>query len=489
MQVNPQTATMNSVGETVQFKALGTYLTGSSSGVQDVTNQVTWASSDPNVGTINSSGLATAVAGGSTTITASMESSAGTLVAASASLTVSASAVARDLTSITIVPSSQNVLTIGEPIQFTAIGNYSASPTSLDLTGQVTWKSSDVSVASINPAGLAIGNSTGTATIIASATAKSAAIISGTATVTVSPTAVARGLTSITIIPSSQSVVSVGEPTQFIAIGNYNGSPTTQDLTTQATWRSSDVNVATINSAGQPQPGLASAVNGGTTTITASFTGNSGAVVTGIATLSVSANAVVRDLTSITIIPSSQVVQAIPGESAQYVAIGSYSGTPTTVDLTHVVTWQSSDLAVGTINSNGYATANNLGVVTITASALSNSGNIIIGSATFQVQANAGNGSILPTLTVYEVGFGSGRVDGNPAPPSPPPGEIACTRSTDSTACTGYYPLGTIVTLTATPDAGSSFGGWSANCTPITATSCQIVMNNNQPVGVIFNKP
>jgi hypothetical protein len=582
MQVNPQTATATYVGETVQFQALGQYLTGNSSAVQDVTNQVTWVSSTPGVATINSSGVATAVAGGSTTITASMESSAGTLVGATAiltvsptavprdlvsvtiipsnqnlttvgepvqftaignyseapatvditsqatwnssdtsvatinsalglatsvsggtttitasakgnsgatiigtaTLTVSASAVPRDLVSITVIPSDQNLTMIGEPVQFTAIGNYSASPTTIDLTGtgQVTWKSSDTNVATISTGGLAASVSGGTTTITASATAKSGATIIGTATLTVSASAVPRDLTSITIIPNSQSVVSVGEPAQFIAIGNYNASPTTQDLTNQVIWRSSDVSVATINSAG-----LSSPVSGGTATIIARATAQSGAVITGIATLSVSANAVVRDLTSITIIPNNQTVNDL-GESAQFIAVGNYSGTPKTVDLTDVVTWQSSDLQVVTINSTGFATSNHndTGTATITASALSNSGNLIVGSATFT--NNGSGGSLLPTLTLFELGAGSGTVVSS-ATATTQAGLITCNRTSASSVCTAYYPVGTTVTLTPTPDAGSSFGGWSANCTPVTATSCQVVMNSDEPVGVIFNKP
>jgi hypothetical protein len=46
------------------------------------------------------------------------------------------------------------------------------------------------------------------------------------------------------------------------------------------------------------------------------------------------------------------------------------------------------------------------------------------------------------------------------------------------------------VTLTATPDAGSEFGGWSANCisVPGDQTKCTIIMNNNDTVGAIFNQ-
>jgi len=277
-------------------------------------------------------------------------------------------------------------------------------------------------------------------------------------------------------------VTSVGETNQFIAIGNYSNGAPTQNLTTQATWQPSDVTVATINSTG-----LATAVSGGSTTIEASFKANSGALITGIATLSVSANAVTRDLTSITIIPSSQTVD-VAGESAQFIAIGNYSGSPTTVDLTNQVTWQSSILDVATINSTGLAiAANNAGITTITASATANSGATIVGTAELtQALVEPPVPVLLPTLTVFELGAGSGTVVSS-ATATTQAGLITCPSTSAANSCTASFPLGTTVTLTATAADGSTFGGWSANCTPVTATSCEVVMNVNEPVAAIFN--
>lgn len=55
------------VGTTQQFTATGTY---SDSSTQNITASVTWSPSSTGVATVNSSGLATAIAAGSTTITA-----------------------------------------------------------------------------------------------------------------------------------------------------------------------------------------------------------------------------------------------------------------------------------------------------------------------------------------------------------------------------------------------------------------------------------
>jgi hypothetical protein len=73
-----------SVGTTVQFTATGTY---SDSTTKDITSSVSWTSSRTTVATINTSGLATTHAQGTTTITATSGSTAGTTT-----LTVTASA-------------------------------------------------------------------------------------------------------------------------------------------------------------------------------------------------------------------------------------------------------------------------------------------------------------------------------------------------------------------------------------------------------------
>ena len=69
--VNPSIA----VGATQQFTATGTYSDGST---QDLTSSVIWSSSSTPVATVATSGLATAVAAGSTTITATSGSITGT---------------------------------------------------------------------------------------------------------------------------------------------------------------------------------------------------------------------------------------------------------------------------------------------------------------------------------------------------------------------------------------------------------------------------
>jgi hypothetical protein len=82
--------------------------------------------------------------------------------------------------------------------------------------------------------------------------------------------------------------------------------------------------------------------------------------------------------------------------------------------------------------------------------------------------------STLYTLTVSKSGTGTGTVTSSPS-------GIDC-----GSDCSGSYDQGTIVTLTATPDAGSTFGGWSGACSG--TGSCSITMNSNQTITATFNQ-
>lgn len=87
IEITPSTATAD-VGTTVQFIATGVYTHGSHpQTTQNITNQVTWSSSEVSVATIDSGGLATAVGSGTTNIIATASSSSGP-VTGTASLTV-----------------------------------------------------------------------------------------------------------------------------------------------------------------------------------------------------------------------------------------------------------------------------------------------------------------------------------------------------------------------------------------------------------------
>jgi hypothetical protein len=102
-------------------------------------------------------GLATGVSAGSATITALFAGLSGNATLAVTSAT---------LTSITVTPADPTIA-LGGTEQFTATGNFSDDSTE-DLTDQVAWTSSDVSVAAIKADGSAsTAGQTGSTTITA----------------------------------------------------------------------------------------------------------------------------------------------------------------------------------------------------------------------------------------------------------------------------------------------------------------------------------
>jgi hypothetical protein len=250
MTVSPTNPTVNQF-LTQQFTATGHYTDGSA---QTLTS-VTWSSGTTAVATITASGLATAVLGGTSTITAT----SGT-ISASTLLTVNPVS----LQSITVTPANPSSPR-GTTLQFTATGTYSDGQVK-DVSPQVTWASDTTSVATISTSGLSTANNLGTSNIAASF-----AGISGSTTLTVT----AAVLQSIAITPTSPSVAE-SLTKQLTATGTYSDA-TTQDLTSQVTWTSATSSVATVSSGG-----VASGVSAGTSLIRAA----SGSI-SGTATLTV----------------------------------------------------------------------------------------------------------------------------------------------------------------------------------------------------------
>ena len=145
-----------SLGAADQFVATGNF-TGS--GSQDLTTSVAWNSSAPGIATISNApgtqGMATSVAQGASTITATLNSISG-----STNLTVAPP----PLVSIAVNPSSGTV-PVGRAMQFHATGTYADNSTK-DLTSSATWTSSVVTVAAIGAnTGMASAASTGQTTI------------------------------------------------------------------------------------------------------------------------------------------------------------------------------------------------------------------------------------------------------------------------------------------------------------------------------------
>jgi Big-like domain-containing protein len=155
-----------------QLTATGTFADGTS---QNVTGAVKWTSSTSSVATVNngstSRGVLTAIAPGSTTVTALL-----TGIVGSANITVTNTSI----TSIAVAPQSSSI-TLGSSQQFTATASISDG-SSQDITRFAKWTSSDPNVAIVSPAGAAATAGTGTTTVSASMNG-----VTGQAILTVNP--------------------------------------------------------------------------------------------------------------------------------------------------------------------------------------------------------------------------------------------------------------------------------------------------------------
>ena len=179
----PGIEVLTAAGQTAQYTAFAQEQMGSGPmTTANVTNSVTWLTSNPNVATINSSGLATAVGAGYVEITAVASDGA---IAASDLTVILNTTTTQSIPSITILPGEAAETFIGETTQFTATGNLTGVGGAQNLTTQVTWLSSNAQVATINSSGLATATGAGTTMIIAQSGGLSS---SAMVTVTISTT-------------------------------------------------------------------------------------------------------------------------------------------------------------------------------------------------------------------------------------------------------------------------------------------------------------
>ena len=529
------------VGQTAQFTAVGTFGNANHATTGPVASGVTWISSAPAVATISSSGLATAVGSGTTTITATAAAFNGSATS-TATLTVTGSSggtAGGTITSIAIIPNSQTVTAPGQTTQFIAIGSTSSGAT-VNLSNQVAWSSSSIQIATIGATtGLATAVGQGSDAITAIYTNPTGgSVVTGTATFTVSGGS-SQKYTAISITPTAQALSASGQTTQLVALGTSGSTGLLQNVTTSSLiqWTSSIPSIASVSPSG-----LVTGLSPGNDTITAILTNPDGTVVTNSATVAVSVTPAPEPLLSLTIIPSSISVGDI-GDTGQFLAIGTYATAPYVRDLTNSpdLTWISSfpnDFPVDTNSGGnsgataGIVTAYASGSATIIAEATNPAdGTIQTATATFNCPLGLPNpngdpptpGSctgagpaLLATLTVYQEGLNgpttNDPINGNWLITAPSatgvPNVLHCGPGwaktpnpatpgldyTTGSVCTITYPLNTVVTLTAPAQSGVTFGGWSYNCTgtaPVTAAgpnSCTVTLTTeNDTVGAIFN--
>jgi uncharacterized protein YjdB len=303
------------VGDTQQFVATGLRSDGTT---VDVTSVATWSSDDGAVAQV-SAGLVTAAGAGTTLVTAStggVTSPGGTVVVSTT-----------PLQSIAVTPASASIPK-GTTQAFTATGTFTDGATAV-LTAVVGWSSSAAAIASIDDVGVATGNQTGSADIAAEVNG----ITSPPAVLTVTP----AEITAVAVTPTSAQVAK-GRAQAFVATATYTDG-TQGPVTTQATWASDDVTVATLDSSG-----VATAVGEGAAQVTAT----AGGFTSPPATLTVTP----AELDLIVVSPGSASIAL--GQSQAFTATGHYSDA-STQDFTSVASWTSSAPAVASISGPGTA--------------------------------------------------------------------------------------------------------------------------------------
>ena len=444
----PNAQSVSAPGQTSQFLAIATTSAGST---VDVTSQVAWVSSSPQIATIGiNSGLATAVGAGTATITALYNNNGATLTA-TASFTVS-SGTQEQFTAVKIIPGSQSISASGQTGQFIALATSGATGLDQDVTDspQLKWESSIPSIATVSSGlaggnGLATGISQGTSTITALLTNADKTVVSDSASVTVTLTPAPEPLLSLTIIPDSITVDDLLGQGQFLAIGTYSTPPTVRDLTNSVTWLTSAPNIFPVNSngtgslSGGANAGIVTAYGIGSATIIAEAIDKTGNIQTATATFSCPLVMPVYDLENRVVNSPS----CYPGSEAQ------------------------SLLSTLTVYNEGLNTTDWL----VTAPSATGTPNVL----------HCGPGSSAAGLG------GSVCVATYPSP-------------------FGAAPVVTSVILeaqSAGPAPAAQFGGWSYNCLPSTANGtlltappyytaqgpnyCVITLTQDDTVGVIFN--
>jgi len=324
------------LGQTVQFVATAFYNDGTSS---DETKLAAWSSSNGGVASIDTKGHVASISMGSTTIVARING-----IVSSAALTVSQAA----MVAITVTPSSSS-LALGTSAQLKATAIFTDSTTH-DVTGLMTWETSDPNIASVSSTGLATSKSIGKVSITVSAGSLNAS----------SQLAVTAATLVSLSIRQDRSTIPLGTAAQFSAQGIYSDG-STRDLTSSVSWSSSPQGVVNINASG-----YTTGLRIGTATIDAKSAG-----VTSAGALTVSA----AQLTSIAI--NSGALTLPLGSFQQMTATGAYTD-GSTHDLTTAVAWSSVSGQIASISNSGIVGAKALGTAIISAAASAISGNTTV---------------------------------------------------------------------------------------------------------------
>ncbi|MEM9141477.1 MAG: Ig-like domain-containing protein [Bacteroidota bacterium] len=287
---------------------------------------VSWISSDENIASVDSSGLVTAVALGSATITVTTNDG-GFLDTTE----VTVAPVPISVTGVNLLPETAEVV-IGETQQLdTEVLPSDATDSS------VTWTSNDESIATVDPSGLVTAVAEGSAIITVTTNDGG---FQDTSEITVTaPIAV----TGVDLLPDTATIL-LGDTQQL------NAEVLPSNATdTSVTWASSDESIATVDSSGLV---TAVALGSATITVTTDDGGFQDASELNVAPVPIS-------VTAISLSPETATMST--GGMQQLIAEVLPSDATDTL-----VTWASSDESIATVDSSGLVTAVALGSATIT---------------------------------------------------------------------------------------------------------------------------
>lgn len=308
------------VGQTLQLSAATASATG-----QTLTGRVvTWTSSASSVASVSSTGLVSAVAAGTATITATSEGRTATV-----QITVSAIPVAL----VRVTPSTETIAS-GQTSQLAAQA-FDAAGNVLNRT--VSWATDQPNVATVSQTGLVTAVNAGVARITASVGS-----VSGTSTVTVTAVPVA----SLTISPNGGSIA-VGARLQLTATAKDAAGVTLPNR--QVTWISGATSIATVT-----QAGLVTAIGPGSATIFAASEGIAAQVNVTVSNIAVAA---------VRVTPATGSMQQ--GQSIQLAATALDANN--NVLTGRNVAWSSSNETIASVSSTGRVLGVTPGTATITA--------------------------------------------------------------------------------------------------------------------------
>lgn len=219
------------------------------------------------------------------------------------------------------------------------------SSTGASLTGRtVSWSSSNAAVASVSSTGAITALTPGTTTIVATSEGQSGSAVLTVLPVPVAVVTVALAQTSITVGSTTMATVTLRTASNEVITGRA------------ITWTSSNSAVATVNASGN-----ITALTPGTTTITATSEGQSGATVLTVTPVPIASVSVNLAASSV-IVGSTTMATATLRSASNEVLTG------------RTVTWTTSNPAIATVNASGNITTLSLGTVIIAASSEGQSG-------------------------------------------------------------------------------------------------------------------